>query len=119
MVTRAVIGRVADSIPNMVAKTRGVDRSADRAGGAALEYRLVYHATPRQGDVLALRAGIKSIGAKAFTWGHWLFDRETGAAVATTEAVAVSFDLATRKSVEIGPAMRESLGKFLVPGLSV
>jgi len=120
MVTRAVIGRVADSVPNMVAKTRGVDRSADRnGGGAALEYRLVYHATPRQGDVLALRAGIKAIGSKAFTWGHWLFDRETGEAVATTEAVAVAFDMATRKAIEIAPAMRESLARFLVPGLGV
>ena len=119
MVTRAVIARVADSIPNMVAKTRGADRSVENAGGAALEYRLIYHATPRQGDVLALRAGIKSIGAKAFIWGHWLFDRESGAAVATTEAVAVTFDLATRKSLALGEAMRQSLGRFLVPGLSV
>ena len=119
MLARAFIGRVADSVPNMVAKTRGVDRSAGEAGGAALEYRLVYHATPRRGDVLALRAGIKAIGAKALTWGHWLFDRETGEAVATTEAVVVSFDLATRKSIGIGAAMRHSLGRFLVPGLSV
>jgi acyl-CoA thioester hydrolase len=119
MVPRAVIGRVADSIPNMVAKTRGADRSAEKHGGAALEYRLIYHATPRQGDVLALRAGIKSIGAKAITWGHWLFDRESGEAVATTEAVAVAFDLATRKSVALSEAMRLSLGKFLVPELSV
>jgi len=119
MLTRAVIGRVADSIPNMIAKTRGGDRSADGTGGAALEYRLVYHATPRQGDVLALRAGIKTIGAKAVTWGHWLFDRESGEAVATTEAVAVTLDLATRKSVALAEPMRQRLGGFLVPGLSV
>jgi len=119
MVPRAVIGRVADSIPNIVAKTRGTDRSVSGIGGAALEYRLIYHATPRQGDLLALRAGIKSIGAKAFTWGHWLFDRESGAAVATAEAVAVTFDLATRKSLALSAAVRRSLGKFLVPELSV
>jgi acyl-CoA thioester hydrolase len=119
MVTRAVIGRVADSMPNLVAKTRGIDRSAAHSGDAALEYRLVYHATPCQGDLLALRAGIKAIGAKSFTWAHWLFDRETGEAVATTEAVVVAFDLDTRKAVEIGPELRERLTKFLVPGLSV
>jgi acyl-CoA thioester hydrolase len=118
MVTRAIIGRVADSMPNLVAKTRGIDRSVARSGDAALEYRLVYHATPRQGDLLALRAGIKAIGGKSFTWGHWLFDRETGEAVATTEAVVVAFDLDTRKAVEIGPELRERLTKFLVPGLS-
>jgi len=119
MLTRAIIGRVADSVPNMGAKTLGVDRSAGETGGAALEYRLVYHATPRRGDLLALRAGVKSIGPKALTWGHWLFDRETGEAVATTEAVVVRFDLKTRKSVETPPALRQRLEKFLVPGLSV
>jgi acyl-CoA thioester hydrolase len=119
MLARAVIGRVADSVPNMVAKTRGVDRSAGETGGAALEYRLVYHATPRRGDLLALRAGIRAVGAKALTWGHWLFDRETGEAVATTEAVVVSFDLKTRKSVEMPAAQRHHLGRFLVPGLTV
>jgi acyl-CoA thioester hydrolase len=119
MVTRAIIGRVSDSLPNMVAKTRGADRSTAGTGGAALEYRLIYHATPRQGDLLALRAGIKSIGAKAFIWGHWLFDRESGEAVATTEAVAVTFDLETRKSLPLSAATRKSLGKFLVPELSV
>ena len=119
MMTRAVIGRVSDSVPNMVAKTRGVDRSAGATGGAALEYRLVYHATPRRGDLLALRAGIRAIGPKALTWAHWLFDRETGEAVATTEAVVVSFDLKTRKSVEMPPAQRAALERFLVPGLSV
>lgn len=119
MLTRAFIGRVADAVPNMIAKTRGVDRSAEGAGGAALEYRFVYHATPREGDVLALRSGIKSIGAKTFVWAHWLFDRETGVAVATAEAVAVAFDLATRKSVAIDDRMRRSLERHLVPEMSV
>ncbi|HYM02872.1 MAG TPA: acyl-ACP thioesterase [Stellaceae bacterium] len=119
MVTRAVMGRISDAIPNMIAKTRGVDRSEEGSGGAALEYRLVYRATPREGDMLALRSGIKAIGAKTFIWGHWLFDRETGEAVATAAAVAVAFDLATRKSIEISAAMRESLQKHLVPELSL
>jgi acyl-CoA thioester hydrolase len=118
MLARAVIGRVSDSIPNMIAWTRGADRAAENHGGAALEYRLVYHSTPRLGDVLALRSGVKSLGDKAFVWGHWLFDRESGAAVATTEAVAVTFDLTTRKSLALTEAMRQSLGRFLVPGLS-
>lgn len=119
MVPRAVIGRVSDSIPNVVAKAHGGDRSAAGTGGAALEYRLIYHATPRQGDLLALRAGVKSIGAKAFIWGHWLFDRESGEAVATTEAVAVTFDLAARKALPLSGTMQQSLSKFLVPELSV
>lgn len=119
MVTRAVMGRISDAIPNMIVKIRGVDRSAEKIGGAALEYRLVYHATPREGDVLALRSGIKAIGGKTFCWVHWLFDRESGLAMATAEAVAVAFDLATRKSVALDEAMRHTLERHLVPELSV
>ena len=119
MTVRAVIGRVSDAIPNMIAKTRGIDRSREGAGGAALEYRLVYHERPREGDLLALRSGIRAIGAKTLIWGHWLFDRESGAAVATSEAVAVSFDLAERKAVPIDDVTRQALARYLVPELSV
>jgi acyl-CoA thioester hydrolase len=119
MMTRAVIGRIADSMPNMIAKTRGVDRSEAATGGAAVEYRLVYHSTPCDGDVLALRTGIKSIGPKTFNGVHWLFDRDSGAAVATAEAVAIGLDLQTRQAVELGAEMRQSLERLLVPGLSV
>jgi len=119
MMTRAVIGRVSDAIPNVIVKTRGVDRSQGGFGGAALEYRLVYHGRPRDGDLLALRSGIRSLGVKTLIWGHWLFDRETGTAVATSEAVAVSFDLAERKAVPIDDATRAALARHLVPELSV
>jgi acyl-CoA thioester hydrolase len=118
MVTRAAMGRVADSMPNLIAKALGYDRSAGKSGNAALEYRLVYHATPRQGDVLALRAGVKAIGGKSVTWAHWLFDRETGDAAVTAEAVTVTFDIAQRKATEVTPAMREALDRLRVPGLS-
>jgi acyl-CoA thioester hydrolase len=119
MTTRAVIGRVSDAVPNIIVKTRGVDRSQSGFGGAALEYRLVYHERPREGDLLALRSGIRSLGVKTLIWGHWLFDRETGTAVATSEAVAVSFDLAERKAVAIDDATRAALARHLVPELSV
>jgi len=119
MVPRAFMARVIDAIPNVAARTRGVDRSVEKSGAAALEYRLVYHATPRQGDLLALRAGLKSLGAKAYTWIYWLFDRETGEAVATTEALAVTFDPATRKAVALDEALRQRMAQFVVPGISV
>ena len=119
MVPRAVMGRVIDAIPVIAARVRGVDRSVEKTGAAALEYRLVYHATPRQGELLALRAGLKSLGAKAYSWVYWLIDRETGEAVSTSEAVAVIFDPATRRIVPLDEAERERLGRYLVPGLSV
>lgn len=120
MQIRAFMGRVSDAIPNLLALTQRADRSADgKTGGAALEYRFVYHAMPREGDVLALRSGIKAMGGKTFTWVHWLIDVETGRAVATAEAVAVSFDLVARKAIDIQPEVRQAMEPFLVPGLSV
>jgi acyl-CoA thioester hydrolase len=120
MQIRSFMGRVSDAIPNLLAMTQRQDRSADgKVGGAALEYRFVYHSLPREGDVLALRSGIKAMGAKTFTWVHWLLDVETGRAVATSEAVAVSFDLVARKALEIDAGTRRAMEAFIVPGLSV
>jgi acyl-CoA thioester hydrolase len=59
------------------------------------------------------------MGAKTFTWVHWLLDVETGRAVATSEAVAVSFDLVARKALEIDAGTRRAMEAFIVPGLSV
>ncbi len=120
LLTRAYMGRVSDAIPNLLARLRGEDRSHDdKTGGAALEYRFVYHATPREGDVLALRSGVKALGEKTMIWIHWLFDRETGQAVATAEAVAVTLDLVARKAVAMTDTARRAMERHLVPSLSV
>lgn len=118
--TRHVMGIVSDSIPNLLAKTQGGDRSkTPRVGGAALEYRLHYHTFPRMGAVLTLRSGLKEVGPKTYTWCHWLFDLETGKCVATAEAVAIALDLETRRAIPIPDEMREGLEPLVVAGLGV
>jgi acyl-CoA thioester hydrolase len=120
LVTRGHMGHIADGLPNLIAKTRGIDRSEDETlGSAALEYRLVYRAAPRAGDLLALRSGLKAIGAKTINWVQWLFDRESGRAVATAESINVNFDLVQRKSTAIGDQQRRALSRHLAPGLTV
>jgi acyl-CoA thioester hydrolase len=120
MLTRGYMGRISDAIPNMIVHTRGEDQSDDaRIGGAALEYRLCYRSVPREGDVLALRSGLKAVGAKTVVWAHWLIDRESGQAVGTAEAVAVKFDLVARKVIDIDDAARARLVALVVPGLSL
>lgn len=120
LATRRYMGIVSDSIPNLLAQTRGDDRSKDSTtGGAALEYRFVYRAAPRMGDVLTLRSGLKEVTDKTYTWAHWLFDLETGTCVATAEAVAIALDLVARKAIPIPAEMKEGLKKFVVPGLGV
>ena len=119
MTPRHYMGRVSDAIPNLIAQTNGTDRSASATGGAALEYRFIYREPAREGDVLVLKSGLKSVGAKTYVWCHWLFDAETGGCIATAEAVAVAMDLATRKAIDIPPDMRKGLEALVIPDLSV
>lgn len=118
--TAAYMGRVSDAIPNLIGAMRGEDRSRDnRVGGAALEYRFAFRKAARVGDVLALRSGLKSIGSKTYCWCHWMFDVDTGDAIATAEAVAVSLDLTTRRAIENPPELRAELERLIVPGLTI
>jgi len=117
---RHFMGIVSDGIPNLLAQTNGTDRSkTPSVGGAALEYRFVYRRYPRMGDILTLRSGLKNVGPKTYTWCHWLFDLETGEAVATAEAVAIALDLTTRKAIPIPEEMRANLESLVIEGLGV
>ncbi len=117
---RHFMGIVSDGIPNLLAQTSGADRSkTPTVGGAALEYRFVYRRHPRVGDVLTLRSGLKQVGPKTYTWCHWLFDLETGEAIATAEAVAIALDLTTRKAIPIPEEMRANLKSLVIEGLGV
>jgi len=113
------MGAVSDSIPNLLLLLFGIDRSRnDRLGGAALEYRFVYHSVPRAGDVLALRSGLAAVADKTYRIVHWLFDAATGLAVATAEAVAVAMDLDTRRAIAIPDDVRARLERAVIPGLT-
>ena len=115
-----VIARIWDGVPNSPARdVRPEGRPGGKIGSAALEYRLVYHRPVRVGDLLTVRSGLKAVGGKTTTWAHWLFDGESGRAVAAAEAVAVSFDLGTRKAVGMDEAVRRALEDLVVSGLSV
>jgi acyl-CoA thioester hydrolase len=118
MTPRHYMGRVSDAIPNLIAQTSGQDRSSSGTGGAALEYRFVYREFAREGDLLVLKSGLKSVSAKTYVWCHWLFDGESGECFATAEAVAVAMDLNERKAIEIPPDMRARLEALIVEGLS-
>jgi acyl-CoA thioester hydrolase len=115
-----VIARIWDGVPNSPARdVRRESQPSGKVGSAALEYRLVYHRPVRVGDLLTVRSGLKAVGSKTTTWAHWLFDGESGAAVAAAEAVGVSFDLVTRKAIGMEGEVRRALEDLVVPGLSV
>lgn len=116
---RGYMGRFSDAVPNAFARLRKVDRTETGLGGAALEFRLVYRRAARPGDVLAVRSGIRKVSGRTWVLTHWLIDRESGAAVATAEAVNVPLDLATRKAATLPPEEIAVLESRVVPGLSV
>lgn len=119
LATRAYMGVVSDSIPNLLVQIYGVDRSQIGIGGAALEYRFAYRRAVRAGDLITLRSGIKQVGSKTYVFVHWLFDLTTGEALATAEAVAVMLDLKARRAIEIPAEFRELLERHMHPELGV
>jgi acyl-CoA thioester hydrolase len=88
-------------------------------GGAALEYRFVFRRWPRLGDFLEVRSGLKAIGKKTMNICHFIFDVESADCVASAEVVSVSFDLATRKSIEIPDDARVALQRLVIADLGV
>ncbi|MDE3117066.1 MAG: thioesterase family protein, partial [Pseudomonadota bacterium] len=120
MLPRFFMARVSDAIPNLLVQTSGHNRGAGgNQGGAALEYRFVYRKRPRAGDIVTVMSGLKAVGAKTYIWAHWLFDGETGEALASAEAVAVAMDLTTRKAIALPDEFRARLETLVVEGLTV
>jgi len=113
----AFMARVSDGIGHFFQHLRG-QRLAN-IGGAALEYRYIFHERPMLGDIIEVRSGLKGLGHKTTHLCHWIFNVETGRCAATSEAVAVSFDLTTRKSIEIPPEAREIMQARVIPELSI
>ena len=116
------IGRVSDGIPALL---RGIRQSVaaaapdapQRVGGAVLEYRLTYLDWPRCGDHVAVCSGLAGYDDKTQRVGHWMIDPLNGAPWAFAEAVAVSFDLDTRKVIPIAAAARPALEAHVRPDL--
>lgn len=113
-----MMARVSDGMAHFFISLRDSPRPQG-LGGAALEYRFVFRAWPRLGDFLEVRSGLKSVGKKTSNISHYIFDVESGACVATAEAVSVTFDLTTRKSVEIPDDVRAMMQQHVIAGLGV
>ena len=116
------IGRVSDGVPALLRGIREAVAAAapeppQRVGGAVLEYRLSYLDWPRCGDHVAIRSGLAGHDDKTQRVGHWIVDPLDGAAWAFAEAVAVSFDLDTRKIIPIAEAARPLLDAHVRPNL--
>ncbi len=110
------IGRVSDSVPNLLSGWREEVAAASAAkgdviktGAAVLEYRLRYRSWPRAGDLIEVRSGLGRVMPKVHSLVHWMINTLTGAAYCTSEAVAVTLDLKARKVV---PTNEEHMAKL-------
>ena len=109
--TEEVMARISSGIPHIVGATR--------AGGAALEYRLLSLEWPRAGDRVELRSGASGGDARFRRWTHWLVDPDNGRAWASAEAIAVSFDLETRKIVTLSDEALAEADARVIEGLTL
>jgi acyl-CoA thioester hydrolase len=117
-----VIGRISDSVPNLlhdwrqrIAKKAG----SQRMGAAVLEYRLRYHLMPRAGDLFVVHTSLGDVKGKTHALVHWVMDPVSGGPWATCEAVAISLDLDARKAVAPQPEMLAELERIAPRGLSL
>lgn len=117
-----VIGRISDSVPNLLHDWRnrvGQTAGGRRMGAAVLEYRLRYHNHPKAGDLFAAYTSLGRVQGKTHGLVHWFMDPVTGGPWATCEAVAISLDLDARKAVDAPPEMLAELEKIAPRGLTV
>ena len=113
-------GRISDSAPNLLAPWRRAAASEGvQPAGAVVEARLVIRRFPRAGELIEIHSGITEIGDKTLRIVHWIIDPESGAAWASMEAVALTFDVNTRKALTPTEEARKRVQEIVVPGLSV
>jgi acyl-CoA thioester hydrolase len=115
-----MFGRVSDSVPNLLARWRqeAAANSGVQPAGAVVEARLVLRRWPRAGELIEVFSGVAGIEGKTMRLVHWIVDPEAGAAWASLEVVALTFDVATRKAIEPSPEARAAIQQRAIAGLS-
>ena len=116
MLEAACMGRISDGISHFWLQLQGGPRPQG-VGGAALEYRLVFHRWPRASDVIEVRSALSSISNKALCLNHYVFDVERGECAASGQAIVVWFDLEARKATELPMDVRERLAGHVIADL--
>lgn len=111
------VGRISDSVPNLLSQWRHAAASETGAApaGAVVEARIVFRRFPRAGDLIEVHSGIVEVGEKTLRLVHWLVDPESGIGWASMEAVALTFDTATRKALAPSAEARAHVQKLIVP----
>lgn len=118
MIPSWFIGRVSDAVPNLLYDWRlkvAGGEGGKRMGAAVLEYRLIYRRWPKPGDRFEIRTAFSSAQEKTHSLVHWMLDPQSGRPWMTSQAVAVTFDLDTRKAMSTPKDLMDDLAR-IAPG---
>jgi len=90
-----------------------------KIGGAVLEFRILYGATPRIGDCFEIWAGLQKTDKRTMSLIFWMVDPFSERIYGTMQSVAVVFDIDARAIVGISPTATEALKEFVTEGLEL
>lgn len=117
-----IMGRMSDGMPNLWALFQSPAeqqaRSEGITGGAVLEYRLSFHGAMRAGTQFSQVAGIHALGNKTQNICHLIYDAASGDLLVSAEALSISMDLTSRKSIDIPTDRRERINALLLQRLN-
>ena len=79
-----------------------------------VQHTIKYKNEQLPGSLVTVHSGIVDVAAKTYTMFHRMSNTETGVVAATSEIVALNFDLAIRKAATILPETRAILEAHVV-----
>jgi acyl-CoA thioester hydrolase len=106
MMPEQVLARIYASVGTMLRHSQDAMLKAQpdlegRLGGAAVEYRVIYHSWPGAGDRISMRSAHRDLTPKMRRVIHWMLDPTSGKPWATAEMVSLFLDLKARRSLTI------------------
>lgn len=115
MLPEQVLARIYATVGHVLRESQAAVLTAEpdlqgRLGGAAVEYRVVYHALPGAGERLEMRSGHRELTPKMRRVIHWLLDPTTGRPWASAEMVSLFLDLKARKSLTLPDHALRAMG---------
>lgn len=119
-----VLARIYASVGHILRESQAAILKAEpdlqgRLGGAAVEYRVVYHTLPGAGERLEMRSGHRELTPKMRRMVHWLLDPTTGRPWASAEMVSLFLDLKARRSLTLPDHALEAMGVEPNPDLAL
>jgi acyl-CoA thioester hydrolase len=124
MLPEQLLNRVYASVGHIIRPSHEALLKAEpdldgRLGGAAVEFRALYHAWPRAGDRVELRSAHRELTAKARRVVHWLLDPTSGRPWASAEMVSLFLDLKARKSLTLSDEGLKAMAVEPIPALGL